>query len=362
MTPSKTLCTLADGRTLTYFDQSPGRIPARDTRVIDDSAQLGEIRFDALTGEWVTIAGHRQARTFLPQAHACPLCPSSTGNVTEIPDPTYEVAIFDNRFPSLAAPTQPWSVLVEDVFSVGDNAGHCEVVCFTDDHHSTFAELSPRRVELVIAAWQDRTSVLLAKDYVDYVFIFENYGEDIGVTISHPHGQIYAYPFVPSRAQRTLNQTADYRARTGRHLIDDIIAQEVAHGTRIIERTDQWVAFVPFAARWPFQVQLHPTTAAADFTELSADQTAELAHLYPRLLRRFQGLFDQQVPYIAAWNQAPGREHQSDGRLYLDLFTTRRDVDKLKYLAGSESAMGAFVNDIWPDRAAAMLRGEHESD
>jgi len=352
-----TRTTLADGRALTFFDHAPGREPRPDLRSLQRSDARGEMRFDALSGEWVTVAGHRQDRTFLPQAHSCPLCPSTASNQTEIPDPGYEVVIFDNRFPSLAPPTGPWETPAEDTFQTAINAGHCEVVCFTDNHESTFAMLPPERVELVIAAWKDRTDALLAKDYVDYVFIFENFGEDIGVTISHPHGQIYAYPFIPPRAKQTLERIAGHRVATGRHLIDDTISQEIADGSRIVEYTDHWVAFVPFAARWPFQIQLHPTTPVSDFTELDNEQTRDLAQVYPTLLRRFQGLFDQQVPYIAAWNQAPAAPNRQDGRLFLDLFTTRRDTNKLKFLAGSESAMGAFVNDISPETAASMLRG-----
>ena len=356
MTHSKTPLTLSDGRQLIYFDHAPGRVPVSDTRGLHASTHRGEIRYDALVGEWVTVAGHRQERTFLPQADSCPLCPSSDTNQTEIPDSAYEVVIFDNRFPSLTPPDNGWTPPSTDYLLTSDNAGHCEVVCFTDNHDATFADLPRSRVELVIQAWKDRTAELIAKDYVDYVFVFENFGKEIGVTISHPHGQIYAYPFIPSRAKRHLDQVALHKEATGRHLIDDLVAREVSEGARLVDQGEHWVAFVPFAARWPIQVQLHPRAPVHDFTELTDAQAVELADIYPRLLKRFQGLFDQQVPYIAAWNQAPNGPAREHGRLFLDLFTTRRDTNKLKYLAGSESAMGAFVNDISPEKAAEMLR------
>lgn len=356
MNYSTTSVTLSDGRRLTYFDQAPGRTPTPDSRGLEASSHRGEIRYDALVGEWVTVAGHRQERTFLPQAHSCPLCPSSDSNHTEITDSSYEVVVFDNRFPSLTPPAANWTPPSTNFLTTSDNAGHCEVVCFTDNHDATFADLPRSRVELVIQAWIDRTAELKKKDYVDYVFVFENFGEDIGVTISHPHGQIYAYPFIPSRAKRHLDQVRSYAESTGRHLIDDLIAREQSDQVRIVDEGEHWVAFVPFAARWPFQLQLHPLSHVRDFTELDESQTSELADMYPRLLRRLRGLFDQQVPYIAAWNQAPQGPAEEYGRLFLDLFTTRRDTNKLKYLAGSESAMGAFVNDISPEKAAEMLR------
>ena len=356
MTHSKTSVSLSDGRRLTYFDNTPGRAPTPDARELEASTLRGEIRYDALVGEWVTVAGHRQERTFLPQADSCPLCPSSETNLTEIPDSSYEVVIFDNRFPSLTPPDASWVSPTTDFLTTSDNAGHCEVVCFTDNHDATFADLPRSRVELVVEAWKDRTAELAAKEYVDYVFVFENFGQDIGVTISHPHGQIYAYPFIPSRAKRHLDQVLSHFESTGRHLVDDLVGREIAEQVRIVDRGEHWIAFVPFAARWPFQVQLHPLRSVKDFTELNEAEASELADMYPTLLRRFQYLFDQQVPYIAAWNQAPTGEARKYGRLFLDLFTTRRDTNKLKYLAGSESAMGAFVNDISPEKAAEQLR------
>lgn len=356
MTHYKTSIALSDGRRLHYFDSSDGRVAQDDTRGLPRQASRGEIRFDSLNGEWVTVAGHRQSRTFLPSAAMCPLCPSSGGNQTEIPDSSYEVVIFDNRFPSLADPGPGWSMPTPDLLARGPNAGHCEVVCFTDAHDSRFANLSPERVRLVIEAWQDRTADLLSKPYVEYVFVFENYGKDIGVTISHPHGQIYAYPFIPSRARQTLEIAASNYESTGEHVLDRLVDAERDDGARIVDETDHWVAFVPFAARWPFQLQIHPKAPVSDFTGLTEPMVDELATLYPRSLQRFSGLFDQEVPYIAAWNQAPKGPLGKWGRLYLDIFTTRRDTDKLKYLAGSESAMGAFVNDVSPEDAAAMLR------
>lgn len=348
---------LSDGRRLIYFDSSPRRVAASDARPLPQEQQVGQIRYDALTHEWVTVAGHRQTRTFLPSQRSCPLCPSSSENQTEIPESSYEVVIFENRFPSLSAPVKNWELPNLEPFAQAENAGTCEVVCFTDDHNSTFSELSPERVGLVIEAWQDRTADLLSKDFIEYVFIFENFGQDIGVTISHPHGQIYGYPFVPSRALQSLSAIKSYARRTGRHVVDDIIVRELSEESRIVEITKHWVSFVPFAARWPFQLQIHPRTPVARFTHLSEEMKAELADFFPRALRQVSGLFDQEVPYIAAWNQAPNGPLEPYGRLYLDLFTTRRASDKLKYLAGSESAMGAFVNDILPEQAAEMLRG-----
>ena len=349
---------LADGRELRYFDAEPGRVPPADTRDIEPVVGVGEIRYDALFDEYVTVAGHRMTRTFLPTGGAatCPLCPSTAENLTEIPAAAYEVAIFENRFPSLAAPPDGWQLPPQHLGAKAANAGRCEVVCFTDAHDASFADLSPARARLVLDALAERTAALNALDYVEYVFAFENCGAEIGVTISHPHGQIYAYPFIPPRAQALLDASRRHEEATGGHLISDIVDAELADGSRIIEETEHWVAFVPFAARWPYQVQLHPRRHVADLTELSDAELDDLAALYLRTLRRLNGLFGVKMPYIAAWHQAPKGPLRRYGRLHLDLFSARREREKLKYLAGSEAAMGAFISDITPEIAAERLR------
>ncbi len=346
---------MADGRDLFYFTQSPlASDPPPDTRPIEPVQSTGTLRHDALNDEWVTIAGHRQGRIFLPSTSECPLCPSTPGNRTEIPAADFEVAVFQNRFPSLAPPADPgWTLAGEPEPA---NAGRCEVICFSADHDAAFRDLTPERVRLIVAAWADRTAALMDLPYVQHVFPFENCGEEIGVTIRHPHGQIYAYPFVPPRALGRLQAGMRHQQATGRHLVDDVIAREVADGERIVAETEHWIAFVPYAARWPFQVQLHPRRSMLDLTELDDAGAEDFARIYPDLLTRLDGLFGVRMPYIAAWFQAPKGELRAAGRLYLELFTNRRAPDKLKYLAGSEAAMGAFINDIRPEDAARVLR------
>lgn len=356
---AKTVMPMADGRELIYFDAEPRSVtPPDDQRTLDGAAAIGAVRYDALFDEWVAVAGHRQTRTFLPTggASVCPLCPSTPENQTEIPAAAYEVAVFENRFPSFSAPPPGWTMRQPEIGASGLSGGRCEVVCFSDEHDSSFVQLGRRRARLVIDAWADRTAALTKLDYVALVFPFENSGADIGVTISHPHGQIYAYPFLPPRVAAMMRASRQHLERTGRHLIDDVVAFEIAEGTRLVRATDSWVAFVPFAARWPFQVQLHPRRHVSDLAELEEHERDDLADLYLDVLGRLHGVYDMTMPYIAAWHQAPVGELRPFGRLHLDLFSARRAPDKLKYLAGSEAAMGAFINDVPPETAAQMLR------
>ena len=346
----KTVTTLADGRELIYYDFGDGEARGGypDRRPLEPAHRNAETRFDELQGEWVAIAAHRQDRTYKPPADQCPLCPSTEDRLTEIPAPDYEVAVFENRFPSLAGP----------------DGGRCEVVAFTSDHDRSFADLSEDEVALVLEAWADRTGELLARPDVTQVYCFENRGEEIGVTLSHPHGQIYAFPYIAPKMDRAMSRAAAHRARTGRNLFDDLVAREAAD-ERVIEQNAEWIAFTPYAARWPYEAHLYPKRRVADFTELDEAQRAAFAPIYLSLLRRFDGLFPAadgtpgRTPYISAWHQAPKRApgSQTDVALHAEIFTVRRAPGKLKYLAGAESGMGAFASDTTPESAAVALRG-----
>ncbi|MET9429909.1 MULTISPECIES: galactose-1-phosphate uridylyltransferase [unclassified Streptomyces] len=340
----KTSTRLADGRELVYYDRRDDAVrDAVDPRPLDPISTTSEIRHDPLLGDSVAIASHRQGRTYHPPADECPLCPSRDGRHSEIPDSDYDVVVFENRFPSLA----------------GDS-GRCEVVCFTPDHDASFADLTEEQAALVLEAWTDRTAELAELDQVEQVFCFENRGAEIGVTLGHPHGQIYAYPFTTPRTAAMLRSLDAHRAATGRNLFDDLLARERADAERVVLETDEWLAFVPYAAHWPYEVHLHPTRRVPDLRALGDAARAEFPGVYLELLRRFDRIFgpgEPPTPYIAAWHQAPLRDpRRGDFALHLELFTIRRTAGKLKFLAGSESGMSVFINDVPPEAAARRLR------
>jgi len=367
----KSSITLADGRELIYYgDQADEDAAYPDLRPLPKVEVSSQVRHDPLLGEWVIVAGHRQDRTFLPPADHCPLDPSTPDRLTEIPAPSYEVVVFENRFPSLVPGGGAWErgvVPGGGVAGVGAEGpdgllatcpgnGRCEVVCFSQDHHASFADLTHDQAALVLAAWIDRSAALAALPGVEQVYCFENRGREIGVTLSHPHGQIYAYPFVTPRTARMLAMSRAYERDSGRNLFDDVLAAELADGSRVVLAGEHWVAFVPHAAHWPYEVHLYPRRRMPDLQALGSPEMHEFCDLYLDLLRRFDRLFDAPAPYISGWHQAPAHAGELGFALHLELFTIRRAPDKLKYLAGSESGMGAFTNDIAPEAAAATLR------
>ncbi|MFI8458238.1 galactose-1-phosphate uridylyltransferase [Kitasatospora sp. NPDC085464] len=362
----KTATTLADGRELFYYDRTAGNVrDAVDERPLEPATSLSEIRLDPVLGEWVTVAAHRQQRTYHPPAGECPLCPSRDGRLSEVPAADYRVVVFENRFPSLS-PASAAHVGTRDddpLHTLRPGSGRCEVVCFAPDHDASFADLDEADARLVLDAWTDRTAALSALPDVRQVYCFENRGAEIGVTLAHPHGQIYAFPFVPSRTTRMIVRAEAHRARTGRNLFEDLLAAERATPERLVLQGEHWTAFVPFAARWPYEVHLYPHRRVRDLTALDEAERAEFPGLYLDLLRRFDRLFPapdgaapNRTPYISAWHQAP-KDGGDELALHLELFTIRRAPGKLKYLAGVESGLDAFVTDVSPETAAERLRG-----
>ena len=352
---TRTATTMADGREIIYFDETPDAARfLTDPRDLPPVIPGSHVRYDVLLGEWVGVAGHRQTRTYHPPANACPLCPSTPGNQSEIPSPDYDVVVFENRFPSFAG---TGAVAAGGTpFDTRPGNGRCEVVCFTSDHNATLSTLPASRVRTVIEAWADRTAALSAQPGVEQVFCFENRGVEIGVTLAHPHGQIYGYPFVTPKTAAAIRAVQAHRAAAGSNLFGDVLAGELADGSRIVGQNDTWVAFVPFAARWPVEVHLYPRRQVRDLTILDGAERAGLAELYLDVLRRMEGVFDDTLPAITGVHQAPVDAADEDYWLHLEVFSIRRAVGKIKYLAGSESAMGAFVNDITPEVAAQRLR------
>jgi UDPglucose--hexose-1-phosphate uridylyltransferase len=349
--------TLADGRELIYFDDADttlGEERSADARHLDPRPETATMRQDVLTGEWISIASARQNRVFLPPADQDPLAPATPTNPSEVPS-NYDVAVFENRSPSFG-PRIGAEFTLEQLDEVGlgrtlPSIGRCEVVCFSPEHEGSFGSQTPSRARTVIEAWADRTAALSALPGIQQVFPFENRGEAIGVTLLHPHGQIYSYPYVTPRTKRLLESVE----RFGPGLFESILESERS-SDRVVLSGEHWTAFVPFAARWPIEVHMLPHRHVPDFAATSDEERDELAGLYLTLLRGIDALYDTPTPYIAAWHQAPVTVGRDDIRLMLQVTSPRRAENKLKYLAGSEAAMGAWIGDVTPEATAAFIR------
>jgi UDPglucose--hexose-1-phosphate uridylyltransferase len=329
--------TKPDGRALLLYARQP-LAPVREAPSPFADPLIGrpQLRWHPLRGEWVTYAAYRQGRTFLPPPKYNPLAPSTDPVApTELPVGNWEIAVFDNRFPSLMPPE-----------------GKCEVVVFTQDPTSSLGELPLGQIELLLQVWAERTTELGALEHVQYVLPFENRGAEVGVTLHHPHGQIYAYPVVPPVPAR-MQQTALEGGGRLRHVID----KEIAEDSRLLYKGRHAVAFVPACARYPYEVWVAPIEPVETFAGLGDAQRRDLARALKIVLMKYDGLWKRPFPYLMAWYQAPtdGRPHP-EAHLHAEFYPPYRTPDRLKYLAGTELAAGFFAMDALPEEKARELQ------
>ena len=301
---------------------------------------MSQQRFNELRGEEVVYAIQRQDRTFLPSEDRCPLCSTPAGSQaaeavrTEIPVATFEIAVFDNLFPAFRAPE-----------------GAAEVVVYTDKHHGSFGTLAPERAEALMWVWRHRYQELGAREDVRYVLIFENRGVEVGATLHHPHGQIYGYPFLPPVPK--LELAAD--VRLGGCAACALLRSELKDGRRVVHENEHVAAYVPYAARWPYETHAVMREHRPSLLDCEPDELRLLADCLQSLARGYDALFARPFPYVMAVHQAPTNEHSS-GHLHVEFYPPLRTATKLKYTAGSELGGGTFIGDTLPETSAKTLR------
>jgi len=319
---------------------------------------MSELRWHPILEEWVITATHRQDRTFLPPDDYCPLCPTKPGAFpTEIPAEDYEIVTFENKFPSLRHPAPKPDIEETELYKVRPADGICEVVCYTSRHSGTLTDASLEELRNLVDVWTDRFSELGGKDFVDYVLIFENKGESIGVTLNHPHGQVYAFPFIPPKALREMESSAEHMRRTGSCLFCDIIEEEKRDGRRVVVENDSFIAAVPFFARLPYEVYVFSKKHHQTMLSFDDSERRDLANILKVVLLKYDNLWGVSLPYMMIMHQAPtdGRDHDYY-HFHIEFHPPNRTDKKLKYLAGCETGAGTFINDTLAEEKAAELR------
>ncbi len=291
----------------------------------------------------------------MPPPEYNPLAPTKDPQFpTELPEGRYDKAVFDNRFPSMALTSHdPPASIVETLPA----NGACEVVVFTQDPHASLGSLELDHLELLFQVWADRTRVVGGNPQIQYVLPFENRGVEMGVTLLHPLGQIYADPFVPPVPARMQERQQAYYREHQRGLLQDLIQKEIEDKQRIIYLDEEAIAFVPICARYPYEVWIAPIQPVATFMDLTAEQRRGLAKALKTLTLKYNGLWKRTFPYLMAWFQAPtdGEPHP-ESHLHAEFYPPYRTPDKLKYLAGTELAAGIFANDALPEAKAKELQ------
>jgi UDPglucose--hexose-1-phosphate uridylyltransferase len=348
--------TKPDGRSLFLYSRRPIAVsgPARSPRPAG-APPNPHLRWHPLRGTWVAYAAHRQDRTFLPPPEYNPLLPSNEpNNPTELPEGDYDVVVFDNLFPSLVPSAHDPPRLAIATLPA---RGKCEVVVFTQDPRSSLGRLPLSHLELLLEVWGERTQALGREPYIEYVLPFENRGVEVGVTLHHPHGQIYAYPFVPEVPRRMTELQQAHLETTGTPLLEGMIATELRERSRLLYEGPHAVAFVPICAQYPYEVWVATRSRVPSLGVLDPAQRADLARALKTTLGKYDGLWQRPFPYLLAWYQAPsdGRPHP-EWHAHAELYPPYRTRDKLKYLAGTEIAAGMFASDALPEDKARELQ------
>ena len=352
----KRVLTKPDGRPLILYAHQalPDTLTAPSPST-SPHAPNPHLRWHPLRGEWVAYAGHRQHRTFLPPAEYNPLAPSTDPvHPTEVPAGSWDVAVFENLFPTLALSAHDPPELP---VATRPGRGVCEVVVFTQDANASLGTLPLRHLELLVDVWADRYEDLGNLADVAYVYPFENRGVEVGVTLHHPHGQIYAYPFVPPVPARELEQQRAHYEQHGTGLLEAMIARELADRVRMLYCGPNAVAFMPICARYSYEVWVAPVRAAPSFAALTPDERRDFARALKTVLLKYDALWNTPFPYILAFHQAPtdGLLHP-EAHLHAEFYPAYRMQGRLKYLAGSEIGAGAFTADTLPEEKVKELQ------
>ncbi len=346
-----------DGRALHLYSRTEISSDPAPSPGADALHPNPHLRWHPLRAEWVTYAAQRQGRPFLPPADYNPLAPTTNPEFpTELPQGDFEIAVFDNRFPSLAlAAHDP----PDSIVPTSAGIGHCEVVVFSQDASDSLTKMGLGKLELLIEVWTERYKTIGALEHIKYVMPFENRGVEMGVTLHHPHGQIYAYDHVPPVPARELEQQQRFFDAHSRGLLEDIIGKELESNERVVVRSATVIAFIPAFARYPYEVWIAPIRAAPSLTELTDDERKDLALVLKTVLLKFDNLFESRpiFPYLMVMHQAPTDGHaHPEAHFHMEFYPPYRTKDKLKYLAGTELGAGLVAMDVLPEDKAADLR------
>lgn len=312
---------------------------------------MSELRWDPLRGEWVATATHRMDRPQMPKDW-CPFCPGS-GRVPE----HYDVHLYPNDFPTFASPAPQIGVKATGLWDTRPSWGACDVVLYHPDHHKDFLEIGLDHLVKLAALWRRRYLELFENKKIKYVYIFENHGEEIGVTMPHPHGQIYAFPLIPPIPATEMKRAAKHKDQTGKCLHCRLLNDERKDGRRMVFETDSWTAFVPFTAQWAYEIHLYPRRCVPHLGQMKDDELRSMMEAIKRVLAVYHQYYGRSYPYIMGFHQAPPNSRAGRGaHLHLEFYPIRRSPHKLKFRAGCETGAGLFINDSYPEEKAAELR------
>ena len=318
---------------------------------------MAELRWHPFTKDWVMIASNRQNRPQMPKDW-CPFCPGSG----KVPD-DYEVYKYDNDFPALSQnPSEPDDV-ANDFFKVKPSYGKCEVILYSPGHTTTLPELSVDHITKLVDLWCERFDAIREDENIKYVFIFENRGNVVGVTMPHPHGQIYGYSFVPKKIELELDSAKEYHEEKGNCIFCDMLKEEKNFEKRIIFSNEHFTVFLPFFTEYPYGVYIFSNEHKNNISQFTPEERRSLASILRETVGMLDSLFDYNFPYMMCMHNAPVNTEEDVSDYYhfhIEFFPPMRSADKQKFNASSETGVWAHCNPTRPEDTAEELREAHK--
>lgn len=310
-----------------------------------------ELRWHPFLKEWVIVAGKVQERPVLPARNACPLCYGGA----EVPKP-FDIAVFENRYPSLTKETPDIEERADELYRVKGGKGVCEVVLYTMDHDSAMSRMPLEQIEKLVLVWEDRYKDLGSLDFIKYVFIFENRGEIIGVSLHHPHGQIYAFPYIPPIIEKEIKASNEYFEKYNKCLFCAILEREQKEKIRIVYENKHFVAFMPYYGRYPFELHIYSKRHIGSLPEMSYSEKMYLAEIIQKITKAYDNVYGFNFSYMMVFHQKPVKGDYPNYHFHIEFYSLHRAKDKIKYLAGVESGAGTFINPLSPEESAELMR------
>ena len=310
-----------------------------------------ELRHNPIVDEWILVSSDRQKRPVQPTTSTCPLCPGGAEF-----DRNYDLAVFDNRFPSLKIDAPDVEQPAEKAFKNAPSFGKCEVVMYTSNHNSSMSRMPIGQIEKLVYVWENRTRELMKEKKIKYIYPFENRGKEVGATLSHPHGQLYAFPFIPKRVQVMIEAEEKYRQEYGKCVICDIVESELKAHERIVYEGNHFVAVTPYFARFPYEVHIYPKRHISFFMDMTAQEKFDLAVVLKIVTSKYDSLFDEEFPYMMAIFQSPVNPSMKDFHFHIEFYPPKRDKNKIKWMASVETGTWTFINPTTPSDIAQELK------
>lgn len=313
---------------------------------------MAELRYNPLLGDWVMIASHRQNRPQMPKDW-CPFCPGSG----KVPD-NYEVYEYDNDFPALSHEPPVPDDVSSGFFKTAEAYGKCEVILYSPNHTITVPELPVSHLRKLVDLWCERFDIISRDEKIKFIFLFENRGDVVGVTMPHPHGQIYGYPYIPKKIQLELDASEEHFKKNSSCLICDIMKDEIKQEARVIIENEDFITVLPFFTEYPYGMFIYSKRHVPAITGFNDREKTNLAAIVKDTAGTLDALFDYCFPYMMCMHQTPvnSGNYSDKYHFHIEFYPPMRSKEKQKFNASSETGAWAPCNPTAPEEKAEELR------